>query len=241
MASIKAPKRITEKQLRARYNTVILGISTMAFLGIISVAFFAPQIGAFFGFFSKHRGEEGYRPTAKPSPPVFEDIPEAVGENSVDLSGKAQPGETILLFVNGPEKARTTADSEGKFNFVDVHLISGKNTLFAKAQDDQNRESDKTPYFYISVDDDSPEIEIEEPKDGNVIKNLNRRIRISGKINEKATITINGGTVVQKPDFSFDYDLGVKEGNVKIEIKAVDPAGNESTLELNVVYQEKSS
>ncbi|MBU1133242.1 hypothetical protein KKG08_03140 [Patescibacteria group bacterium] len=241
MASLKAPKRITEKQLRDRFNTVILGITTMVFVGGISIFFFAPQIGAFFGFFSKHRGEESYRPTAKPSAPVFEDVPEAVNENSVDLSGRAQPGETILLFVNGPEKAKTTADSEGKFNFVDVHLINGKNTLFAKALDSQNRESDKTAYFYITVDNDSPEIEIDEPKNGDTVKNLNRRIRISGKINEKATITINGGTVVQKPDFSFDYDLGVKEGSVKIEIKAVDPAGNEATQELNVTYQEKSS
>ena len=47
--------------------------------------------------------------------------------------------------------------------------------------------------------------------------------------------------MVQKPDFSFDYDLGVQEGGVTIEIKAVDPAGNEAIQELNVTYQEKSS
>lgn len=241
MVSLKAPKRITEKELRNRFNTVVLGITTMIFVGGISIFFFAPQIGAFFGFFSKHRGEESYRPTAKPSAPVFESVPEATNKDSIDLVGKAQPGETILLYVNGPEKAKTTADSEGKFDFVDVHLISGKNTLFAKAVDSQNRESDITTYFYITVDNDSPEIEIEEPEDGDTVKNLNRRLRVSGKVNEKAAITINGGTVVQKPDFTFDYDLGVKEGNIKIEVKAVDPAGNETIQELNVTYQEKSS
>jgi len=220
---------------------VVLGISTMIFLGLISVFFFAPQVGSFFGLFSKYRSEEGYKPTAKPSPPIFENLPEAVNENKIDFSGRAQPGDTILLFVNGPEKAKTTADSEGKFSFVDVHLINGKNTLFAKVVSENDLESDKTEYFYISVDKKGPEIIIEEPKKGEIIKNLNRRVRISGKINEKATITINGGTVVQRPDFTFDYDLGVREGNVKIEIKAVDLAGNESVEELFIEYKEKSS
>lgn len=237
----RAPKRTTEHQLRARFNFVILGISTMVFLGFISVTFFAPQIGSFFGLFSKYRTDPGYKPTAKPSMPVFENVPEAVNGNEVDLSGKAQPGDTIILFVNGPEKAKTTVDAEGNFNFVDVHLINGKNTLFAKVVTKNGLESSKTEYYYISVDKNSPKIEIEEPNNGETIKNLNRRVRISGKINEKATITINGGTVVQKPDFTFDYDLGVREGSVKIEIKATDPAGNESIEELFIEYKEKSS
>jgi len=52
------------------------------------------------------------------------------------------------------------------------------------------------------------------------IKNLNKRIEIEGKINEKATITINEKNAIQNSDLSFTYLLSVDEGDVKIKIEA---------------------
>ncbi len=65
---------------------------------------------------------------------------------------------------------------------------------------------------------------------------MDKRIEIEGKIDEKATITINEKTAIQKSDLSFDYFMSVSEGDVEIKIEVTDIAGNKSTEEIKVKY-----
>ncbi|EKD95075.1 MAG: hypothetical protein ACD_25C00077G0001 [uncultured bacterium] len=59
-------------------------------------------------------------------------------------------------------------------------------------------------------------------------------------MNEKATLKINDRMVIQKPDLSFEYVLGVKPGDVEIKIEATDEAGNRNEEIIHVKYQETS-
>ncbi|MBN1162368.1 hypothetical protein JXA34_01320 [Patescibacteria group bacterium] len=223
-----------------RLKIAVLGILIVSLVAVVSLTFFAPQIGYLLGFLSVHRNDPGEVPLIKPNTPVFSNPPTASKDDKVTLQGYAQKGMKVKLFVNGPEKEETTVDNDGIFTFSEVKLIPGRNTLFAKVEDSQGNESDKSQTLIIILDKEKPEIEIDKPKDNETIKNLDKRIEISGKINEKAQILINDRMVIQKPDYSYEYLLGVNEGWIEIKVKAIDEAGNDSIESIKVKYEQKS-
>ena len=63
---------------------------------------------------------------------------------------------------------------------------------------------------------------------------------IIGKINEKATITVNDKQAVQKPDLTFEFQLGVKEGEVSVKVNATDEAGNKEEKSFKIRYVRQS-
>lgn len=235
-SSMQSQRRMSEKELRDRLRKRMIGIWIIVIIGVLSLFIFAPQVGSLFGYFSKYRNDPGYIPTPKPMPPVFIDAPKAINKESITLTGNALPGSLIKIFVNGPEKGSTTTGNDGIFTFSNINLNIGTNTIFAKSYDDKGNESASSEFLVINYDKDAPKITIEKPKDGDTIKNLDKRIEIEGKIDEKATITINEKTAIQKSDLSFDYFMSVSEGDVEIKIEVTDIAGNKSTEEIKVKY-----
>ncbi len=205
----------------------IIAIVVVSVVGMVK---FAPKIGSLFGQISVNRNQTITPPQPNTPPPIFIDVPEAVNETKINLKGTSAPKTKIQIFVNGPKQGEVLTDNSGEFLFTDVKLNKGTNTIFAKAGET------KSKVITIDYDDDAPEIEIESPEDGETIENLNERIEIKGKINEKAQIRINDRIAIQKPDNSFYFLLGVDEGEVEIKITAIDVAGNKSEEELTVTY-----
>ncbi len=230
----------SEEELSKKFIKTMTAIIAIFIFVILSLFVFAPFFGSAFGLLSKNRNKDDGVITVRVRPPTLSNVPNSTKENKVDLTGFANEGETIKLFVNGPEVAQTTTGSDGIFNFAAIELINGRNTVFAKAINQKNEESGPSEVYTIIVDTENPEIEVVSPEDGDTVRNLDRRITITGKINEKATIKINDRIVAQKPDLSFEYTLGVKSGEVEIKIVATDEAGNTSEEELKVRYQESS-
>lgn len=230
-------KGLSDEELKAKLIKILIAEAALIGVIIITLLFFAPKLGFFFGLFSVHRNEKEKKPILIPNPPIFTNVPKAVNKNKVNLSGYAASGSTVRLFVNGPEKGKVVSGADGVFTFTDIPLNSGRNTLFAKLIDTAGNESDKTNSFTIYVDTAKPKIDIQDLKEGDTIKNLDSRIVIKGKSNEQVTMTINDKVVIINPDFTFEFILGVKEGEVKIKIVATDEAGNKSEEELKVRYQ----
>ncbi len=231
---------MSEEELKQRLFYTVSAIFGFVIFMILALSLFGTKIGALFGFISKYRNDEMQKVVLNLAPPIFSNAPNSTNKEKVNLSGSAQPGTTVVLFVNGPEKGRTTAGEDATFTFIDVELLKGRNTIFAKTQDKDGKESQKSADITITFDKDKPKLEMISPKEGETIKNLNERVQVSGKVNEKATIKINEKTAPQKPDHSFEFLLGVKEGNVKIDIVATDEAGNEAKETINIVYQKDS-
>ena len=111
---------------------------------------------------------------------------------------------------------------------------------FAKAIDSDNNESPPSQVITIELDNKSPDIQMESPKDGDIIKNLDKRIIVKGKVNEKAIIKVNEKLAILKNDLSFEAILGVEEGNLEIKIVATDEAGNKKEESLKIKYEKKS-
>lgn len=221
------------KRLFITVGSIILIISGL----VISFVFFAPKIGTLFGLISIHRNENGNVDSISPVSPIFTDVPAAVKNDSIDISGLAEPFSTVKIYVNGPEIQSTLADLGGAFIFKNIKLIDGKNTIFSKSIDKSGNESEKSEILTIVKDKDAPDLVIDSPKDGNTVKNFDKRVLIKGHVNEKSTVKINNHLVILKSDFSFEFFLGVNEGNVDIDVKAADLAGNEKEVKLRINYQ----
>jgi hypothetical protein len=229
-----------EQELQKRLLISLIGIVGLIFVMSLSLMFFAPQIGSFFGLFSIHRNDEDNIAIIKPNPPIFSNIPNATKEETININGYSQPGMNVTLYVNGPEVEKSLVGGDGLFTFGNIKLNKGKNTLFAKVTDSKGVESEQSKIYTIVVDNDKPKIEIDSPKEGETIRNLDKRITIKGKVNEKSTIKINGRIAILKPDSSFEFLLGTEEGKVNIKIEATDEAGNITTKEFSVTYQRQS-
>jgi hypothetical protein len=231
---------MSEEELTKRLTFSLIGIVAIVSITVLSLFFFAPQIGFLFGLISRHRNEEGYKPTAKIIAPILSNLPKSVSGPSITVNGFGTPESVVIIYVNGPEVFRNTIGANGKFTTGAITLIEGKNILFGKSLDSAGAEVDKTDNYYIMFDKDKPKIEELNLKDGDIVKNLDKRVTITGKISEKATIKINDRLAIQKADNSFEFLLGVDEGEVKIKIDAIDEAGNKETKEFTIEYQKKS-
>ena len=231
--------KFTEEELTKKLFMTLIIIVSLIIVVVLSLTSFAPAVGSIFKIFSINTG--GKELVIKPNTPVFIQLPNATKEDKIKVTGYSQGGTTIKLFVNGPEKASTITGNDGMFTFENIELIKGRNTLFAKAIDSKNNESDTTDTYIVIFDTEAPKIEMVSPKDGEIVRNLDKRITVRGKISEKATIMVNDQVAVVKPDLTFEHILGVNEGNVEIKIKATDEAGNEKEETLKVKYQKSSN
>jgi hypothetical protein len=229
-----------EEMLRKRLIIQICIILGIIIGSLMSITVLGPQIGGLLAAISIHRNDKDPSAQMGISAPVFSNVPTATKESTITLNGISEPGATIKLFVNGPEIATTTADSGGLFTFLNISLIDGNNTIMAKSISKNGTESKNTDPIYIAKDNNKPEIEITSPKDGEIIRNLDKRILIKGKVNKKATVKINDRFAILNNDLTFEVFIGVEEGKVQIKVTATDAAGNTSDKSINVTYEKKS-
>lgn len=229
-----------EAHLYNRLKWTLVALIAIPTVLTVAFLFFGPFIGSLFGFLSINRNNDTNLDTLAPPPPIFDRPVNATNGNNIRLSGFAEEGTSIKLFVNGPETASTITTTDGTFEFENIELIDGRNTIFAKATDASGNESDRSVVINVAVDKDEPKIEIDEPKDEDIIRNLNGRIVIKGSVSEKATVTINDRVAVLRPDFTFEFRLGVEEGEHEITVKAVDEAGNEKEEKFKITYLRQS-
>lgn len=237
---INYKRKSSEVELRKRLNTTIIALITTIGLIYISFRYFGPKIGSLFGLFSKHRKETGLEDKVPPSPPIFSYIPKATNKETIIINGISEPGASVSLFANGPKVETTLADAEGLFTFANVRLIEGSNTIYAKAEDQDKNESEKSETAKIIKDTEKPQVKITSPKNGETIKNLNQRILVQGTLSEKANVHINGRLAIVKPDFNFELLLGVSEGSTEIKVEAQDEAGNLGEDKIFIKYEKVS-
>lgn len=238
-----APLKIheySEAQLQQRLAMTIFIMVGIVIVSVVSILFFGPQIGTLFGFLSSSRYVQ-VKDTTPPQAPIIYEFPSTTKESTASVKGYAEAGSKVKLFVNGPETQTTVADTTGQFTFFDIQLITGKNTLFAKATDDSNNESEVSKSVYIDIDRDKPSITIDSPKNDSTVRNLDSRITIKGKLSEEGSLKIEDRMVIVRPDLTFEYLLGVKEGKSEIKLVATDKAGNEKEEKLTVTYVKSAS
>lgn len=229
---------VEELQQRLVNQSVYIVIATFAMVG--TVFFFGPKVGYLFSFISKYR-YANQTDNRAPNTPNFYNVIKATNQRNIDLKGYAEPGTTVAIYVNGPEKGTAITDNEGVFTFSALELNEGRNTIFARAVDSDGNESEKSQTVNIDYDTKTPDIELESPKKDETVRNLEGRVLVKGKLSEKASVKVNGNTAVVKGDNTFEILIGAEAGEMEITIEATDEAGNKKEEKVEIKYVKTSA
>jgi len=118
-----------------------------------------------------------------------------------------------------------------------IELDEGKNEISVKAKDEAGNESFSATKK-VEWDKEPLEMSVDNPQDGSeYFGQQNQTIEVNGLVNKPtAKVTINGLYTNINSEGVFSHALRLSEGDNTIEVVATDPAGNTSTVSLNVRY-----
>jgi len=225
-----------EEEVKKRLYKTLLATFVIVGAMFIVVRFFATDIGLFFGLISTISRPKEKADTSAPPPPYFYNAPTITNKKELLLKGFSEPDSKVTIFANGPQVGSVNADGIGTFTFDNVVLIDGRNTVFAKAEDAYQNQSEKSQILEITYDTQKPKITITEPKDGAIVRNLNQRVVVKGSLDKKCEVKINDKLAVVSASNTFELLLGVTGGAIEIKVEATDEAGNISDETIKVTY-----
>lgn len=168
--------------------------------------------------------------------PFIDTLPIATNSAKIDISGSASEGETVILYVNSVNKDEKVVGKDGLFTFNNVVLEKGENQIYAvsKKEDKQSQPSRKITVLYK---DTPPKLEVETPKDKDIFKRENKEIDILGNTDEEVSLFVNDRLIIVDPGGGFLSKYRLSDGENKLEVKAVDSAGNTQKVEITVTYE----
>jgi len=215
----------------------------LSILGIISLLFLffylgIPLLVKLSGFIAGFKKETAptQNETNIVSEPFLDPLPTATNSAQIQVSGSANPGDDVILFVNDSKSGDKIVGKDGLFSFNNVSLDEGINEIYAQAKAG-SKESSPSIKVKIVYKNNPPKLEIESPKNGDVFKREQREIDIKGITDEEVTVSINDRLIIVEPNGNFSSTYRLIDGENKIEVKATDSAGNTQTVEIKVTYE----
>lgn len=167
--------------------------------------------------------------------PRLEPLPDATKNPQVTISGFAQAGKEIEIFLNDESEGKTTSGGDGKFTYSNLTLTEGENRIRAyTVEGDQKSEASRT--LFITYKKTAPKLESIKPEDGTSFSGENKTIHIEGQTDPDTTVTVNDRWAIVSSTGSFYLSYTLTDGENLLKIIARDHAGNETTLERKVTY-----
>lgn len=176
----------------------------------------------------------GYQPYAGgiiPLPPQLTTASALTSQTQYTLDGTAQPNADIRLYANNVAQIEVSADALGDFSAV-LTLSEGPNTVMARSFT-ASRESPDSGIIDLTLDTQAPVINVSSPVDGQSTNLIGQTF--TGTLSEPATLTVGGQPAVVAADNSFSHGpVMLTEGANAVQLAATDPAGNITTLTVNL-------
>lgn len=230
-------RRSSTQQKKNIRRAILFGILT---IGAILVFFFfgLPTVARFAAFLTDLRSSSlpvEINDTTPPAPPRLSEPPKYTSKTAIVIEGTTEPGATVMVFANRDEE-EVLSNKDGKFSF-EWELLDGENKIFAKAKDAAGNESQESRVYYITYDNDPPELTVNNPENGKTFYgSQERQITIEGVTEEGASVTINDRLVVVDSQGEFTFATTLSDGENNFNIKATDRAGNTEEMDLTVNY-----
>lgn len=172
-----------------------------------------------------------------PSPPFLQSIPDATNTSPFEITGRVEPGNTVVINFNGKEEEIQT-DENGNFS-TKFDLVKGDNTFFAYTKNPAGNKSQNTQKYLLVFDNESPDIKIATPSDGaSFYGSRQKNVTIKGTTKIDSSVTINDRIATVNDDGSFSLNYSLSDGENDLKIKSVDKAGNEKEISLKLFFFE---
>jgi hypothetical protein len=227
-------RRFEEKEQRKRLMLAIVGsigiLLFIIFFGFKILVGFSVMVDSLHGATPKTT-----ETPAHIQPPVLDPIPDATNSAKLKITGKANPKETVIVYLNDDEYTRVDVDEIGNFS-ITVSAKEGHNTISAKDQDTNGKLSGLSNVLSVLIKNNAPILEITTPDDNASVSGDDNHIQISGKTEKDNTVTINDRLVVVNNNGKFSYSYPLGEGVNTLTITATDGAGNQTKVERHATY-----
>jgi hypothetical protein len=176
--------------------------------------------------------------TVPPQVPVLSTNPvEATFSANLNLKGFAEPKSKVIFLLNAAQSSEVVVTEEGQFEH-ELELVEGENELSIFGVDEAGNESLKTRSYLITRDSQAPILEIESPKDGEVIElKKNRTTTIKGVTKPNAKVIINGRMIFADAEGNFSTNYYLAEGKNELEFEAIDKATNKTQKTIEVEFK----
>ncbi|HKB88213.1 MAG TPA: Ig-like domain-containing protein [Patescibacteria group bacterium] len=221
-------------------NAVILIILTMTVIAVLIVVGI-PTLGKVANFVSGLRNStvvSSSNDKTPPAPPTFRTYPDFTNQQTISLSGSAEPGTAIKLTFN-ESKTDALIDKDGNFSFQDLNLQNGENNFSAYAIDTAGNISQKSVGGKITYDNTPPNLTVDSPSDGSKFFGASQRqVTIQGTTDSGSSITINDRIVSVSDNGKFQYTLTLNSGDNIFNVKSVDMAGNSTEKNITLNFSE---
>ncbi len=227
--------RYEERRQRRRLILAIVGsLAILAFLFLFGVKLL---IG-FSLFVDKIRGGSQNPAVGQVliQPPILDPLPLATNSAKFNLTGKAQTGLTLIVYLNETEVKKLTVASDGIFSVSNLDLREGKNTLSAKLVDDKGNTSDLSNVISTTFKKTPPPLDLSSPADNSTVNGENNTVTVSGKTADEVAVTVNDRLAVVGSGGNFNYNYQLLEGDNILRVVATDQAGNQTIIERKVTY-----
>lgn len=168
--------------------------------------------------------------------PVLNPLPNATNSANIIISGKSQSDKTINLYINNDLKDTTQTDKNGNFSFTQT-LSTGDNLIETKTEQN-NKSSDFSNSFTVSLKNSAPSLSVDSPSDGQSFSKDQNSVNVKGKTDSGVTVTVNGFWAIIDENNNFSYNLPLQNGDNQIKIVATDQAGNSIEKDLKVTYSQ---
>ncbi|MCK4969691.1 MAG: fibronectin type III domain-containing protein, partial [Thermoplasmata archaeon] len=163
-----------------------------------------------------------------PDAPILDLLPELTNVASQILTGTAEPGSLVTVFLNAVEVGTVYADPDGTFSYELTIEEEGVNVVTAWSTDESLNTgvlSLPASLVYDSIAPDIPEME------GLPEYTNEESITLSGtaEIGSTVTVLVDGqeeGSALVGDDGSWEFTFDLAEGDNVITLRATDPATN---------------
>lgn len=169
------------------------------------------------------------------APPVITNPKDGSATNDATptITGRAEPGASVEISVDGEVVGTVTAGEDGNFELPLTEPLSDGDHVVSAVQTDEAGNVSEPGEAEFAVDTRAPAAPvITSPEDGATTDDPTPVIEGTGEPGTTIVVVVDGepvGTVVVDKDGNFSFPLpALDDGEHTIEVIAVDEAGNES-------------
>ncbi|HVZ67723.1 MAG TPA: hypothetical protein VG917_05700 [Patescibacteria group bacterium] len=231
--------RRSVNQGKRQLYVYLISIVVIIFLALNFGPFLLARVGNIIdGITGKNNQTDTVVSNSELQAPTLDPLPDATPSATIKITGQSfYPNGEVELYVNGAKVDSVDVDSSLDFEFKDVALRSGTNTINTRMIIGKRRSSLSDDYT-IQRQQDAPSLDITFPSDGASFTKADQQITVQGKTNPDSSVKVNDFIAIVDSSGNFTYQLNLNDGDNNITVVAENPAGKTTTKQIKVTYSQ---
>lgn len=167
------------------------------------------------------------------SPPSFDVSYSATSSSSLSFTGRAEEDTIVELYIN--DKLIDTTESDGDFMFRNIKLSGDKNEIKVRSKKGKEKSS-FSDRAIVNYREKEPILEVNTPKNGDSFSGGQSILKVTGKSEPYAKVTINGAWAIMDDEGNFNYNYQMQSGENTLQFVSKDDAGQKTEQEVKFNY-----